>query len=180
MQFTKTKEVKSPKRANNNDAGIDFFIPEMSVKDLEHINLEEMGCLIHAYLPDHPSDNPTKSSISSLEIRPGGRCLIPSGIHVRLEPGTALILMNKSGVASKLGLDVGACVVDESYTGEIHINLINTSFKPVVIKPGQKIVQGLIFNMNCAMPSESESLEVLYDGFETDRGAGGFGSTGVS
>lgn len=171
MQFTKTKEVKSPCRANATDAGIDFFVPEnIDAKEFADKNPIDNGVQFNYNHDTH--------SIIYIEIGIGGRVLIPAGIHVRLNPGTALILKNKSGVAAKLGLVVGSCVVDESYMGEVHLSLINTTAKPIMIEAGQKIVQGVIFNVNQDMPEECEDLETLYEGFESDRGTGGFGSSG--
>lgn len=168
MYFTKTREVKSPVRANLNDAGMDFFIPS---------NLPEKSItMIDSSCSYTVTDGDV--AVNMIRIDAGGRVLIPSGIHVRLQPGTALILMNKSGVAHKLGLIIGSCVVDESYTGEIHLSLINTTSKPVMIEAGQKIAQGIIFNMNYAIPTEVEGIDELYRDFETSRGAGGFGSSG--
>jgi dUTPase len=60
-----------------------------------------------------------------LVLKQGERCLIPSGIKVDVPAGHALIAFNKSGVAVKKGLDVGACVVDVGYQGQVHISLTN-------------------------------------------------------
>lgn len=81
MKFSKVREVKSPCRAHDTDAGIDFFIPEDFV---------------------------------STKMKVGDSVLIPSGIKVNVPKGYMLTAFNKSGVATKKGLSVGACVVDES------------------------------------------------------------------
>jgi dUTP pyrophosphatase len=161
IKYSKTRKVKSPSRGTDLSAGIDFFVPD-----------EWNGG-------------------SPLSIPPGGRVLIPSGIKVSVPNGHALIAFNKSGVASKTGLVVGACVVDEDYQGEVHINMINTN-QPiettidgayasnsghVMIEPGQKLVQFILVPVNYATPTEVE-LEGLY-AEETQRGEGGFGSTGT-
>lgn len=169
MQFCKTRKVKSPNRANSTDAGVDFFVPEDLISPDFNGKTREGAYLFYSddgYLED-------------ISLDPNGRVLIPSGIHVRLKPGTALVLMNKSGIAANRGLVIGSCVVDESYTGEIHLSLINTSCERVNIKAGEKITQGLILNVVQSIPEELDSIEKLYDGFESDRGAGGFGSTGT-
>ena len=107
-----------------------------------------------------------------------GNALIPSGIKVKVPEGFALIAMNKSGVSTKLGLVVGACVVDSDYQGEVHIHMINTTGKSVVLAPGQKIVQFLLTPIeHCGV--SVVPLDQLYS-TETVRGAGGFGSTGTS
>jgi len=170
MNFCKVRDVKSPTRANATDAGVDFFIPE-DFKKGDFDGLPHEGQL-YVY-------NDNGNGLDHISLGAGGRCLIPSGIHVRLEPGTALVLMNKGGVASKLGLVIGACVVDEDYTGEIHISLINTTTHNVIIKPGQKIVQGVIWDVNQTEPKDRWTLERLYEGFESERGAGKLGSSGT-
>ena len=58
-------------------------------------------------------------------IKPGDSILIPSGLKINVPKDHVFIMMNKSGVAVKKHLDVGACVIDEDYQGEIHIHLIN-------------------------------------------------------
>lgn len=111
-------------------------------------------------------------------IFPGESVLIPSGIKADIPKGHALIAFNKSGVATKQGFLVGACVCDETYQGEIHIHLMNASAGSTVISRGQKIVQFLL------VPIFYDSIDVvdknsLYAEV-TARGEGGFGSTGVN
>jgi dUTP pyrophosphatase len=168
MQFCTTRQVKKPNRANSTDAGVDFFVPEdLAPEDMDGKPSEGSQLFF------------MNGSLESILVGPGGRVLIPSGVHVRLEPGTALVLMNKSGVAAKEGLVIGSCVVDESYTGEIHLSLINTSPVFKIIEAGSKIAQGLILNVEQTKPTELDTLEELYEGFESERGAGGFGSSGT-
>ena len=161
MKYTKIREVKSPSRGTEQSAGIDFFVPV-----------------------EWNSGEP-------LSVEPGGRVLIPSGIKVNVPTGYALIAFNKSGVASKTGMVVGACVVDEDYQGEVHINMINTNQPTeqsdgtvyatypgyVTIAPGDKLVQFILVPVNYANPEEV-SLEELYSEV-SERGEGGFGSTGL-
>lgn len=110
-------------------------------------------------------------------ILPGDAVNIPSGIKVRVPHGFALIFKNKSGVAVKKGLQAGACVVDEDYQGEVHLHVRNVSSDVQSVKPGEKLVQALL------VPVEYCDVEVvepedLYDEV-TERGEGGFGSTGT-
>jgi len=104
---------------------------------------------------------------------------IPSGIHVNVPTGKALVAFNKSGVATKKKLQVGACVVDEDYEGEVHLHLTNLSDSPITIEPGDKIVQFLLLDVAYDDIEESTSLAELYAGQSSERGAGGFGSTGT-
>jgi len=111
------------------------------------------------------------------ELSPGESCFIPSGIKVNVPEGYALIAFNKSGVATKKGLHVGACVVDCGYQGELHINLTNVSAEDQTIAAGDKIVQFVL------LPLGDPSIELveennLYESVST-RGEGGFGSSGT-
>lgn len=105
----------------------------------------------------------------------GDAVLIPSGIRAHVPAGYALIAFNKSGVATKQNLSVGACVVDEDYEGEIHLHLINTGRTHTTIKPGQKLTQFILIPVSYM---DVHVLEELPDR-NTERGAGGFGSTGL-
>ena len=104
--------------------------------------------------------------------------LIPSGIKVKVPEGYALIAFNKSGISTNLQLQVGACVVDEDYQGEVHINVYNRGLNPVVICPDMKLCQFILLPVNYAEPSELLSETELYNGTKTKRADGGFGSTG--
>lgn len=118
-----------------------------------------------------PNDHP------GFTLKPGQSINIPSGIKMILSPGTAGIFFNKSGVGVK-GVIVGACVVDSDYRGEVHLNVHNVSDKEVTYLSGQKLVQMLIMNLNLSSP-----VEILQEQFDaqssTQRGEGGFGSTGA-
>ena len=120
-----------------------------------------------------PNDYPS----NLCTIDPGERFFIPSGIKANVPNGYALIAMNKSGVALKKGLMVGACVVDSDYQGEIHLHLVNTSDKSVTIEPGDKLTQFLLIPVDHCQVWVVPENELFEE--ETTRGAGGFGSTGV-
>ena len=76
----------------------------------------------------------------------------------------------------KKSLMVGACVVDSDYQGEIHLHLLNVGNERTVIAPGDKLVQFLLVPVDhCAV--EEVDVDTLFEE-ESERGAGGFGSTG--
>ena len=109
-------------------------------------------------------------------VSSGGAVFIPSGIKVNVPAGHALIAFNKSGVALRKTLSVGACVVDEDYQGEIHLHLYNFGNETTTIKPGEKLVQMVlvpVFYDNIEEVAEESLFKT-----ETQRGSGGFGSTG--
>ena len=105
--------------------------------------------------------------------------IIPSGIKVRLPKNHVLIAFNKSGIATKNNLVVGACVIDENYTGEIHIDIHNIGTKAIKLRPNNKIVQFILIEQDYHMVKEVSSEKILYEGLDVEeRGSKGFGSTG--
>ena len=110
----------------------------------------------------------------SVTLQTGESALIPSGIKCQITKNHALLAVSKSGVATKKHLAIGACLVDEDYTGEIHLHVYNWSKEPTTIEAGEKLVQFIL------TPVVYEDIEVVEDiAFETtERGSGGFGSTG--
>lgn len=110
-----------------------------------------------------------------LTLEPGGRAGVPTGIAIGL-PGreTVGLVFARSGLAVKHGLALsnGVGVIDSDYRGEIKVGLVNLSDKPYTIQPGERIAQLAVMPVLLPALEEAETLE------ETDRGAGGFGSTG--
>nr|DAH10936.1 MAG TPA: dUTPase [Caudoviricetes sp.] len=118
------------------------------------------------------------NDFSATVLPPHQSINIPSGIKASIPAGHALIAFNKSGVALKKGFDVGASVVDESYQGEIHLHLTNTSEHYINVEPGEKIVQFILLPVNYEMPEEVAEDDLFES--KSERGEGGFGSTGVA
>ena len=104
--------------------------------------------------------------------------LIPSGIKVNLPKNTCLIAFNKSGIATKYNLQVGACVVDENYKGEIHLHLTNVGNKLVQLYAGQKVLQFVLVQQNYSKLQEVKSHAPWETKEDDERGDKGFGSTG--
>ena len=117
----------------------------------------------------------TPNDYIETDLGPNQSALISSGIRVQVPKGYALIAFNKSGVATKQGLYVGAAVVDEDYEGVVHIHVTNVSDKRTTITPGQKLVQFILLPVNYADVELVEDIPLR----NTERGAGGFGSTGL-
>lgn len=161
MKILKVRDVKTPVRGTSLSAGIDFFVP-----------------------------NDFKAKL----VFPGEDMLIPSGIKAKFDDKYMLMAAEKSGVVTSRSavesigrkpkdtafesvVILGAKIVDADYQGEIHIHIINVGRHPVQITPGYKIAQFIL-------------VPVVYDGIEvvntenelfdsvTERGNGGFGSTG--
>ncbi len=113
----------------------------------------------------------------SITLAPGQLRLIPTGIAIELpDNGCAAFLYARSGLGVKHGicLSNGVGVIDSDYRGEICVGLCNVSDKPYVIEPFERVAQMVIAPV--FVPTVKEVAELG----ETDRGAGGFGSTGRS
>jgi len=112
-------------------------------------------------------------STQELVVSPTQRALVGTGIAVVLPVGVYGRVAPRSGLAVKHGIQVGAGVVDPDYTGEIKVVLFNHGDKDFEIKKGDRIAQLVL--ERCETPDIQEIGAVE----ETDRGSGGFGSTGV-
>lgn len=170
LKYVKVRKVKSPTRAHPFDAGIDLYFPStITVDELtEKCNITK--CNVNYTLSDN-------YYIKSITLLPGQSVLLPCGLKVKIPHGYALILFNKSGVASKKHLHVGACVIDENFQNECHINLTNVGDCNVTISADEKLVQGIVLPINYCNVEEVNNENELYNGIITDRGLNGFGST---
>lgn len=114
-------------------------------------------------------------SVDQIIIPAGSRQLVNTGIAVQFPPNIGGILKDRSSVASKQGLFVQAGVIDPNYRGQIMVLLWNSTRQPVQISSGAKIAQ-MILMPAFQLTADIEEVEILDD---TDRGAGGFGSSDV-
>ena len=113
----------------------------------------------------------------SITIAPMERALIPTGIAIELpDGGHAALLFARSSLGVKRGLSLpnGVGVIDSDYRGEIHVALVNLSGEPVQIYTGERIAQLVIMPVTQVLPVEVKELG------QTQRGEGGFGSTGLT
>lgn len=111
--------------------------------------------------------------IEDIRIPARGDVLTGLGLACKFPKGHALLVFNKSGRSTKLKLDKGAEVIDAGYRGEIHVHLFNHSDLNIVIQKGEKIAQLILVPIWAGQPVEVDELD------ETERGDGGFGSSGV-
>lgn len=111
----------------------------------------------------------------TIEIKPGGRCLIPTGLFIALPEGYEAQVRPRSGLSLKLGITVlnSPGTIDADYRGEICVILINNSSEPIRLNDGERIAQLVIAKHEQAEWDEVEELP------STDRGEGGFGHSGV-
>ena len=108
-------------------------------------------------------------------LKPNERVLIPTGIAIALESNAYVAyIYARSGLAIKNGITLSNCVgvVDSDYRGEVKVGLINLSDKDYTVVNGERIAQMVIAPIIIPEVSEVEELD------ETERNAGGFGSTG--
>lgn len=121
------------------------------------------GMDLRACLPD-----------SAVTIEPGRRALVPTGFAVELPSGTEMQIRPRSGLAIRHGILVpnSPGTVDEDFRGEIRVGLLNVGNDPFTIAHGDRIAQAVIAPV---LKPDIVEVETLSD---TDRGAGGFGSTG--
>ncbi|WP_298245168.1 dUTP diphosphatase [uncultured Bradyrhizobium sp.] len=109
-----------------------------------------------------------------MTLAPGQYALVPTGLAIALPPGFEAQVRPRSGLAAKHGITVlnSPGTVDADYRGEIKVILINHGAAPFVIKRGERIAQMVI------APVVQAALVPVATLSATDRGAGGFGSTG--
>lgn len=127
-----------------------------------------------AYMPEYAHETDGGADLRSphdVLVMAKGSVVIDTGVHVELPPNTVGMLKSKSGLNVKHGI-TSEGVIDVGYTGSIRVKLYNHSFKPYRVKTGDKISQLVI------MPVLHFPFELADELEETERGDGGFGSTG--
>jgi len=142
-------DVKDPVRANPSDAGLDIF-----------------WC-------------PKDGNSLIMEIGPLESVVLETGLKFGVPHGYMLEVKNRSSMAAKKQLIVGACVIDPGYNGELMINLHNIGNEMRVLMPGDKIAQVVMIPV-VHFRARKLMTDTLYnsDICISNRGTGGFGSTG--
>ena len=144
-------DVKPPERANPSDAGLDVF-----------------------FCPDD-------AAVSAVTIAAGESKILPTGLRFGVPHGYMMQAMNRSGIAAKRSLVVGAHVIDSGYDGEVFINLHNIGKETQVVKAGTKIAQLVMIPVVPFRALETHNGN-LYDWYPitiSERGDGALGSTGA-
>jgi dUTP pyrophosphatase len=130
--------------------------------------------LIPKYESKHASGVDLKSRIDFI-LQPGAAYVIPTGLRMSIPDGFEMQVRPKSGLAAKKGITVlnAPGTVDADFRGEVCVILINHGKEPFTVQTGMKIAQGVF----CPI---AKSTFIIVDQLdETERGEGGFGSTGV-
>ena len=112
------------------------------------------------------------ASYTSQPVYPHKRRLVSTDISIAIPDGYCGLIWPRSGLSVKKGIDVLAGVIDSGYRGEIKVCLLNTSDQIVHIHPGDRIAQLIIQKVEDVKFLEVDNLD------DTDRGEGGFGSSG--
>ena len=144
-------DAKPPTRANASDAGLDLF-----------------------YNPEDPGH-------TAIRLEPGESQLFQTGLRVGVPHGFMLEIKNRSSIASKRSLLVGACVVDSGYDGEIFVNLHNVGNKVQIVSKHEKIAQAVMVPVVHFRALETHTGD-LYNWHPitiSGRGTGALGSTDV-
>ena len=112
---------------------------------------------------------------TSVCLKPLERTIIPTGLSIELEKGYEAQVRARSGLAAKFGISLvnGIGTIDANYRGDIGVILINLSNKDFIIEDGMRIAQLVINEIPTILWEEVDTLS------DTDRGAGGFGHTGI-
>ena len=151
IEYVRVREdVKPPERANPSDAGLDVF-----------------------FCPDD-------AAVGGITIQAGGSAILATGLRFGVPHGYMLQAMNRSGVAAKRSLVVGAHVIDSGYDGEVFINLHNIGTISQLVKAGDKIAQLVMIPVVPFRALETHNDD-LYDWYPitiSERGDGSLGSTG--
>ena len=151
MKIMLDKGAIMPTRAHPWDAGLDLYAPEAT-------NVPGATIQIDPYT-------------YSLPMVILGKRTVDTGVHVEIPEGYVGFIKSKSGLMVKYGITTDG-TIDSHYTGSIKVQLFNHSHNQYDFKAGDKIAQLVI--LKCELPE----LEVVDKLEETDRGDGGFGSTG--
>ena len=159
-------EEMSPNIDNDYKMSIETkFTNSSNNSDPEYSKVGDSGFDLRAYLTE------------SVTLKPLDRKLIPTGLKFELPPNTELQVRPRSGMALKHGISVlnTPGTVDEGYRGDVGIIAVNLSNEDYTIEPGERIAQGVIMNVIGQNISTLTKTNTLTD---TERGDGGFGSTG--
>lgn len=153
----------------------------MSTNKKIEIALKPMGHAVGLNLPTYATDQSAGMDLTAaleeaIELAPGERMLIPTGLAIALPAGYEAQVRPRSGLALKHGITVlnTPGTIDADYRGEIGVILINLGQEDFTIERGMRIAQMVIAKHSTVSWSVVEDLD------DTSRGAGGFGSTGTN
>lgn len=141
----------------------------LKIKRLEH----------NKVLPEYKTEGAAGMDLCAaieepIVLKPLERTLVPTGLKIELEHGYEAQIRPRSGMSIKHGITLINCVgtIDEDYRGEVCVPVVNISNETYAIQPQERVAQMIIARV------EQAKLEVVTELSDTERGEGGFGSTG--
>ena len=146
--------------------------PEIRIQTLPHFD----GLSLPSYATTGAAGMDVEAAIeANIVLAPGRRVAVPTGIAMAIPAGFEVQVRPRSGLALKHGVTVANApgTIDSDYRGEVKIMLINLGEDDVTITRGMRIAQLVVAQVSLARLELADTLET------TDRGSGGFGSTGV-
>jgi dUTP pyrophosphatase len=151
--------VFKPKRANPSDAGLDvFFSPDVPFGEHDPVKNMKKGTMV---------------------VQPGKNAKLRTGLKFEIPHGYMLQVMDRSSMSYKRELKVGGGVLDPGYSGEVCVIIHNIGNSPQMIEPGDKIAQLVLIPVVHFAPALAEEEELYQNSVAmSNRGSGGFGSTG--
>jgi len=148
---------------------IEFARTRPDAYDPQRANPSDAGLDVF-YSPEHEGQ--------AVSVNPGESRIVPTGLRFGIPHGYMLEVKNRSSVAAKQSLLVGACVVDSGYDGEVFINLHNVGKSPQFIKPGDKIAQVVMIPVVNFRAVQSPTGDLYKNSITiSERGDGALGST---
>jgi len=143
------------------------FVNHSDNEDPKHKHLDDSGMDLRANLPD-----------GDITIRVGKIQLVPTGLHFELPESMEIQVRPRSGLAAKNGITVlnTPGTVDRGYTGEIKIILINLGDKDFLVSHGDRVAQAVVSPVISGRWAKIIKVDNLG---QSERGGGGFGSTGI-
>jgi dUTP pyrophosphatase len=126
-------------------------------------------------LPEYSTTGAAGADLRASEavtIAPGARTAVPTALRLQIPAGHVGLVWPRSGLAVRHGIDTLAGVVDSDYRGEVRVVLVNHGDEPFRIEKGDRIAQLLVQRVERATFAAVSTID------ETDRGEGGFGSSG--
>jgi dUTP pyrophosphatase len=129
-----------------------------------------------AILPHYAHEGDAGLDLYAVEdviLWPAERVAVPTGLAIELPQGYVSLIWDKSGLALKEGITTIGGVIEHTYRGEYKVIILNTTSQYYYVKKGEKIAQLLI------QPIMTAEIEEVQELSQTNRGAGGFGSTGL-
>lgn len=150
--FKLRSNAELPQKAHSCDAGFDLF-----------------------YCPAPVENSNNWDNSETITVYPGERATIPTGIKIEFSTNLMVEIKNRSSVAIKRNLIVGACVIDSGYDGEVFIDLHNVGKEKQIIQPGEKIAQMVPVKVDDWAEIKESFIDNL--NVQTERGEGWCGST---